>query len=105
MAKIPGLNDTLLGNSTLGFDWVPSDENDFQPNPEELVPNALGNSTVMYKMMHYAIDTLVSGGSDIELENFAPVYFSQQPGAITPIPRGENDYFVPVVCVYEVLYD
>jgi hypothetical protein len=56
-------------------------------------------------MMHYAIDTLVQGGSDIVLENFAPAYFSQQPGAITPIQRSQTEYFVPVVCVYEVLYD
>ena len=105
MAKIPGLDDMALGNYTLGQDWIRADETQVQPTSEDLVPNTLGNSTIMYKMMHYAIDTLVQGGSDIVLQNFAPVYFSQQAETVSPIYRGENDYFIPVVCVYEVLYD
>ncbi len=107
MAKIPGLNDTLLGNYTLGYDWVRSSDDDVNPDPEELVQNELGNSTVMYKMMHYAIDTLTTGSSDIVLENFEAAYFSETPGweNMNVIPISDSEYFVPVVCVYEVLYD
>lgn len=104
MAKIPGLDDTLLGNYTLGEDWVDTDENG-QPSDDELVPNALGNSTVMYKMMHYAIDMLTTGTSDIILENFEAAYFSQEYGNLQWIQRSESEYFVPAVCVYNVLYD
>ncbi|PVX24486.1 MAG: hypothetical protein CW716_09865, partial [Candidatus Bathyarchaeum sp.] len=105
MAKIPGLDDMALGNYTLGYDAVDSDENG-QISTDEQIPNELGNSTVMYKMMHYAIDTLTTGTSDIVMENFEAAYFSKQAGweNLQPIDRGD-DYFIPVVCVYEVLYD
>lgn len=105
MAKIPGLNDTLLGNYTLGVDWVKSSDDDTSPDDDELIENTLGNSTVMYKMMHYAIDTLTTGSSDIVLENFEAEYFSQQYGSLQWIPSSDSEYFVPAVCIYKILYD
>ena len=105
MAKIPGLNDTLFGNYTLGVDWVKSSDDDTSPDDDEMVVNTLGNSTVMYKMMHYAIDTLTTGSSDIVLENFEAEYFSQQYGSLQWIPSSDTEYFVPAVCIYKILYD
>ena len=104
MAKIPGLNDTLLGNYTLGEDWIGDTNSNGQADADELIPNARGNQTLLYKMMHYAIDTVTTGSSDIILEHFAPAYFSQEPGNPQWIQR-DSDYFVPIVCVYSVIYD
>ena len=104
MAKIPGLSDTLLGNYTLGEDWIGDTNSNGQADADELIPNARGNQTLLYKMMHYAIDTVTTGSSDIILEHFAPAYFSQEPGNPQWIQR-DSDYFVPIVCVYNVIYD
>jgi dolichyl-diphosphooligosaccharide--protein glycosyltransferase len=105
MAKIPGINDTLLGNYTLGQDWIGDTNENGQADADELIPNALGNQTLLYKMMHYALDTLTTGSSDIVLEHFEPAYFSQEYGNLQWIPMSSSRYFIPIVCVYKVLYD
>ncbi len=104
MAKIPGLNDTLLGNYTLGQDWIGDTNQNGQPDADELIVNEAGASTLLYKMMHYAIDVLTTGSSDIVLERFEPAYFSQQPGDQLKWIQRSNDYFTAVVCVYKVIY-
>ena len=103
MARIPGLNDTKFGNYTLGIDWADTNE-DNQPSADELIMNEMGNSTVLYKLMHYARDMVIQGYSEIELEHFEEAYFSQQFGAVTWF-RDSQGPFAPMVCVYEVIYD
>jgi dolichyl-diphosphooligosaccharide--protein glycosyltransferase len=103
MAKIGGLNDTLYGNYNLGKDWTDKNENG-QVDDGELVANTLGNSTLIYKMMHYASETLVSGTTDITLEHFELVYRSQDSGNIKWF-QDSNGYSAAIVCVYKVLYD
>lgn len=105
MARIGGLDDEKYGNNTLGIDWVDTNE-DGQFNEGELIANELGNSTVIYKLMHYASDTLVYGSSDIQLEHFEPAYFSQKGGQeLQWYQRSEREQFAAVVCVYKVNYD
>jgi dolichyl-diphosphooligosaccharide--protein glycosyltransferase len=103
MARIGGLDDEKYGNNTLGIDWVDTND-DGQVDDGELVANELGNSTVVYKLMHYASDTLAFGTSDIQLEHFEPAYFSQNADTFQWYPRS-NDYFAAAVCVYKVNYD
>ena len=103
MARIPGLNDTLYGNYSLGIDWTDTNE-DGQIGSDELLVNEMGNSTVLYKLMHYARDMVLNYGSNIQLEHFEEAYFSQEIGA-TPEFRDSQGYFVPMVCVYKVIYD
>jgi hypothetical protein len=43
-------NDTAYGSSTLGTDWVDTN-NDGQKTSDELISNDIGKSTVIYKMM------------------------------------------------------
>ncbi len=100
MARIGGLDDNKYGNYTLGTDWVDTNE-DGQINDDELIANELGNNTVIYKLMHYASDTVTSGFSNIGLEYFEKAYFSQEPETLQLYPRSD-DYFAPVVCVYKV---
>ncbi len=102
MAKIGQLDDTLYGNYTLGKDWIDTNENG-SVDTDEIVDNAMGNSTVLYKLMHYASDTLALGSSSIQLEHFDKAYFSQSPETIKWFADA-NGYFVAVVCVYEVIY-
>jgi dolichyl-diphosphooligosaccharide--protein glycosyltransferase len=105
MAKIGALDDDKYGNYTLGTDWIDVNDNkQYDEDDDELVVNELGNSTVLYKLMHYAIDTLTRGYSDIELEYFEEAYFSQKAETLQWYPRS-NDYFAPAVCVYKVNYD
>ncbi|MHC3128514.1 MAG: glycosyltransferase family 39 protein [Candidatus Bathyarchaeota archaeon] len=104
MARIGGLDDNKYGNYTsLGMDWVDTND-DGQVDDDELIVNELGNSTVLYKLMHYASDTLTAGYSDIELEYFEAAYFSQDAETLQWIPRSD-DYFAAAVCVYKVNYD
>jgi dolichyl-diphosphooligosaccharide--protein glycosyltransferase len=103
MARIPGLDDNLLGNLTLGQDWIDLDENG-QPGDDETIINELGNSTVLYKLMHHSRDMIIQGYSEIELEHFEEAYFSQQVGAPTWFADSQG-YFAPMVCVYKVNYD
>jgi len=105
MARIGGLDDNKYGNSTLGVDWVDTND-DGQPQDDELIVNERGNSTVIYKLMHYARETLVYGSSDIQLEHFEPVYFSQKSGQeLQWYQRSATEQFAAVVCVYKVNYD
>lgn len=103
MARIPGLNDTQYGNYSLGIDWTDTNE-DGQIGNDELLVNQMGNSTVLYKLMHYARDMVLNSGSNIQLEHFQEAYFSQEIGA-TPEFRDSQGFFVPMVCVYKVIYD
>ena len=103
MARIPGLNDTKYGDYTLGMDWIDTNE-DNQPSADELIVNELGNSTVLYKLMHYARDIVLQGYSEIQLEHFEPAYFSQQYSAVNWFQDSQG-YFATMVCVYKVNYD
>jgi len=103
MARIPGLDDTKYGNYTLGMDWIDTSE-DGQVDEDELIINEMGNSTVLYKLMHYARDMVLNYGSSIQLEHFEEAYFSQQIGAPTWFGDSQGG-FAPMVCVYKVIYD
>jgi len=103
MARIPGLDDSKFGNYTLGMDWIDTNE-DGQVDEDEIMMNEMGNSTVLYKLMHYGRDMVIQGYSEIELEHFEEAYFSQQYGAVTWF-RDSQGAFAPMVCVYEVIYD
>ena len=106
MADIPGLNHTLYGNYTLGLDFSDKDS-DGQVDSGELIANELGQNTVLYKLMNYAVDMVVDGSSSIQLEHFIgpPAgYFSEE----YPIANWYQDstgYFKAMVCIYEVNYD
>jgi len=99
MARIPGMDDTKFGNYTLGMDWIDTNE-DGQVGTDEVVMNEMGNSTVLYKLMHYARDMALQGYSEIQLEHFEEAYFSQ-----VAWYRDSQGAFAPMVCVYEVIYD
>jgi dolichyl-diphosphooligosaccharide--protein glycosyltransferase len=103
MARIGGLDDGQYGNYTLGRDWIDTNE-DGRVNTGELITNELGNSTVIYKLMHYARDSLVYGDSEIELEHFEKAYFSQDPETLRLYSMGTSQ-LVAVVCVYEIHYN
>jgi len=103
MARIPGLNDTQYGTYGLGLDWTDTNE-DGQVGSDEVTVNELGNSTVLYKLMHYARDMVLNYGSNIQLEHFEEAYFSQKIGA-APQFQDSQGYFIPMVCVYKVVYD
>ncbi|PVX25985.1 MAG: hypothetical protein CW691_02815 [Candidatus Bathyarchaeum sp.] len=99
MARIAGLDDNVYGNYTLGTDWVDTNQ-DGSAATDELITNEIGNNTVLYKLMHYASDLALYGTTDIELEHFEEAYFT------TPQLYGtETDGFIPMVCVYKVVYD
>lgn len=94
MARIPGLDDGSFGNYSLGVDWVDEDE-DGSIQSDELMSNAKGNSTLIYKLMTYGKETKLETSLSISLEHFELVYFSQ----------GETVGGVyPLVCVYEIKY-
>jgi len=102
MARIGGLDDDSFGNYALGIDWVDENENG-QRDEGELVPNAKGNSTVIYKLMNYGRDIILQGYSEIDLEYFVGPpqgYFSQKYGESI---RQYGDV-IPLVCVYKVDY-
>ena len=103
MAKIGELNDELYGNYTLGVDWTDTNENG-SPDNDELIANIMGNSSVLYKLMHYASNSLVYGSTDIKLEHFKLVYCSQKSENIKWF-QDSNGYSSAIVCVYEVIYD
>ena len=103
MARIPGLNDTQYGTYGLGLDWTDTNE-DGQVGSDEVMVNEMGNSTVLYKLMHYARDMVLNYGSNIQVEHFEEAYFSQKIGA-APQFQDSQGYFMPMVCVYKVVYD
>ena len=75
MAKIPGLDDDSFGNLTLGTDWV--DKNgDGQRQQDELVPNAKGQNTTIYKLMTYAKHEKVPSAPAPTLQHFEKAFFS-----------------------------
>ena len=75
MAKIPGLDDDSFGNLTLGTDWV--DKNgDGQRQQDELVPNAKGQNTTIYKLMTYAKHDKVPSVPAPTLQHFEKAFFS-----------------------------
>jgi len=102
MARIGGLDDDSFGNYTLGIDWVDENENN-QPDEGELVPNAKGNSTVIYKMMYYGREEIIYGYSTIQLEHFEKAYFSRT--TETAQNALQNYGIIPLVCVYKIKYD
>jgi dolichyl-diphosphooligosaccharide--protein glycosyltransferase len=102
MARIAGLDDAVYGNQTIGNDWADTNE-DGQIGSDEIITNEAGTNTVFYKLMHYAREIVTSGSSDIELEYFEKLYFSQEYEAMKWIPVGSNNYFTAMVCVYEVV--
>jgi asparagine N-glycosylation enzyme membrane subunit Stt3 len=112
MARIGGLDDELYGNSTitpggLGVSWVDADD-DGQEGEGEQVENELGMNTVLYKLTHYARDTILYGGSDIVLEHFEGLpqgYFSQQLDSLRAYSDSATTSFTAMVCVYKVNYD
>ncbi|MDG6222675.1 MAG: hypothetical protein IAX21_05390 [Candidatus Bathyarchaeota archaeon] len=99
MARIAGLDDKKYGNYSLGQDWVDANQ-DGSVADSELVVNELGNSSVLYKLMHYARDMVISGSSNIVLEHFEEAFFT------TPelYPTSDGGYFTAMVCVYKVIY-
>ncbi|MEM3745648.1 MAG: STT3 domain-containing protein [Candidatus Bathyarchaeia archaeon] len=101
MALIPGLNDSLFGNYTLGWDWRDYNGN-LQVDSGELIANEKGQNTVLYKLMTYGKEMTVYGYSTITLQHFRKAYFSQKEGSPRPAP---GTSIVPLVCVYEVIYD
>jgi dolichyl-diphosphooligosaccharide--protein glycosyltransferase len=104
MARIGELDDALYGNYTLGQDWNDADGSG-TIDDGELITNELGTSTLMYKLMHYGRDIVISGSSDIELEHYEQAYFSQGTNAVTWYQISDSEYFGAVVCVYKVNYD
>ncbi|MCW4034338.1 MAG: hypothetical protein NWF03_03130 [Candidatus Bathyarchaeota archaeon] len=103
MARIAELDDMEFGNRTLGQDWFDTND-DGSVSDDELIDNELGQSTVLYKLMHYARDMAANGDTVVELEHFAEEYFSQQPGAIGWYTTSDG-YFGEMVALYEVIYD
>ena len=99
MARIAGLDDTKYGNYSLGLDWIDTNE-DGQAADSELIVNELGNSSVLYKLMHYARDMVISGSSDIDLEHFEEAFFT------TPqlFPMSDSEYFTAMVCANKIIY-
>jgi dolichyl-diphosphooligosaccharide--protein glycosyltransferase len=106
MARIGGLDDNQFGNHTLGYDWYDTNENGAD-EVDELIPNELGQSTVLFKLMHHARETVAQGISSIELDHFVGPpegYFSQEVGNIISYPDSLGS-FAPIVAVYKVNYD
>lgn len=101
MALIAGLNDVAFGNATLGWDWVDQNWNGV-PDYGELIPNGLGQNTTLYKLMMYGIETTALGYSNINLTRFKKAYFSRE-YPIYSVPETYN--IVPLVCIYEIIYD
>jgi len=101
MARIPGLDDSSFGNQSLGVDWLDKDGNR-QRDEGELVSNAKGKSTILYKMMTYAKhDQVPSVPLDFDVETFeryfGEAYFSKG--------KAIQGQVYARVCVYEIKYD
>lgn len=90
-----------FGNYTLGWDARDINNNN-RIESDEIFPNSRGQNTVLYKLMFYGRDMVLGGFSEIRLEHFRKAYFSQKEAAAKPAPGTE---IVPLVCVYEVIYD
>ncbi|MEM2341983.1 MAG: STT3 domain-containing protein [Candidatus Bathyarchaeia archaeon] len=106
MAKIPGLDDNLFGNLTLGWDWIDSNNNGRYDQYDQVIRNTLGQNTVLYKLMTYGKEKTLQGYSTINLEHFRKAYFSQKEREPKPaITLSDGTSLIPLVCVYEVVYD
>ncbi len=107
MAKIPGLDEKVFGNHTLGWDWVDVNRNgrgfdDYgQPEPGEISQNTRGQETVLFKLMYYGREATLQGYSNLLLEYFEEAHFSQTFGSPKPAP---GTSYIPLVCVYKVNY-
>lgn len=101
MARIPGLDDDAYGNLTLGWDWEDNNMNG-RPDLGEFIPNRMGQNTTLYKLMVYGIEMTTLGSSRINLTHFKKAYFSRE-YPLQAIPETSN--IVPLVCIYEVVYD
>ncbi|MBS7606058.1 MAG: STT3 domain-containing protein [Candidatus Bathyarchaeia archaeon] len=101
MARIAGLDDNVFGNATIGWDFVDKNKNG-RLDYGELVPNELGQNATLYKLMMYGIEATVLGSSGIELIRFKKAFFSRE----YPIQSApETGGIIPLVCLYEVIYD
>ncbi|MCS7109168.1 MAG: hypothetical protein NZ911_07240, partial [Sulfolobales archaeon] len=60
-------------------------------------------NTVLYKLMTYGKETTIYGReTTVTLRHFKKAYFSQKEGSPKPAP---GTSIVPLVCVYEVIYN
>ena len=118
MARIafgPG-GDEPFGNLTLGFDYVDVNNNHMYDRDDKIVANEKGQNTTLFKLIHYAVGTVVRGEpysymimpegkvmtiGYIHLKHFEKAYFSQEYGSITP---ASGTRYVALVCVYKVNY-
>ena len=100
MAKIPGLDDKVFGNYTLGWDWMDINRNG-RPDDGEIVPNQKGQNTTLYKLMTYGREMTLQGYSTVQLKYFEKAYFSQEYGSLHPAPGTQ---YIALVCVYKVNY-
>jgi len=76
MARIPGLDDNSFGNQSLGVDWIDTNE-DRRRDEGELVLNAKGQNTLLYKMMTYGKETKLGRPPSVTLAHFDLAYFSK----------------------------
>jgi dolichyl-diphosphooligosaccharide--protein glycosyltransferase len=86
MARIGGLNvsDYGVANSTTGaWEW-----------------NAVGQETVIYKLMQYGRDVTLGVTPTVQLDHFQEAYFSQTPGNVRTYGGA-----IPLVCVYKIDYN
>jgi len=97
MARIPGLDDESFGNFSLGTDWVDKNgDNQWSgQEQEELVANAKGKNSTIYKLMTYGKETKLERPQSVSLEHFDLTYFSQG----SPVGG-----IYPLVCIYEIKY-
>ena len=108
--------DEPFGNLTLGFDYVDVNNNRMYDRNDRIVTNEKGQNTTLFKLMHYAVGTVVNGEpyayvvlpggkvstiGRIHLKYFEKAYFSQEYGSITPAP---GTRYVALVCLYRVDY-
>jgi len=95
MAKIPGLDDDSFGNLTLGGDWVDTNRNGQRDQEDDLVPNAKGQNTTIYKLMTYAKHEKVPSVPAPTLQHFEKAFFST---------GGPYSGIYVVVAVYKINY-
>ncbi|MEM2273542.1 MAG: STT3 domain-containing protein, partial [Candidatus Bathyarchaeia archaeon] len=101
MALIAGFDYRVFGNATLGWDFVDKNRNG-RLDYGELEPNELGQNTTLYKLMMYGIEETAAGVSSIKLTHFKKAYFSRE-YPLYSVP--ETGGIVPLVCIYEIVYD
>lgn len=98
MARIAGLDDSSFGNYTLGNDAYDTNK-DGQISSDELIVNAKGQDTVIYKMMTYGQEITLGLSPTVQLDHFVGAYFSETAGS--PASYGGA---IPLVCVYKIIY-